>query len=189
MSTRVDRADRAVLALLGLLLLAVGVGGLTVGLGGLGADRVGSPVVPDELSRFVADTPWFWWAAAAACLLVAVLALRWLLAQLRTDTVARLDLTTDPGEGVTTLHTSALTTAVEDAATTIRGVHRAAARVHDEHGERLHLTVDLGEHADIADVRAQLEEQLVPDLRRAAGADLPVDIDIHPGRGRARALQ
>ncbi|MGW6130392.1 hypothetical protein ACWFNE_10235 [Cellulomonas sp. NPDC055163] len=191
MSAGVDRIDRGVLALLGLLLLAAGGAGLALSLGGFGTDLAGSPVVPGTLRAFAAETPWFWWAAAAACLLVALLGLRWLLLQLRTSTLTRLDLTTDPRDGITVLHTGALTAAVEDAATAIRGVHRADARLHDQHGDRVHLAVALTELADIADVRAELETRLVPDLRRAAGADLPVDIDLHPGRARSstRALR
>lgn len=191
MSTGVDRINRGVLALLGLLLLAAGAAGLALSLGGFGTGLVDSPVVPGTVRAFAAETPWFWWAAAAVCLVIALLALRWLLVQLRTSTVSRLDLTTDPRDGITTLHTSALTAAVEDAATAVRGVHRANARLHDQHGDRLHLAVDLTEHADIADVRAELETRLVPDLRRAAGVDLPVDIELHPGRARSstRALQ
>lgn len=191
MSTGVDRVNRGVLALLGLLLLGLGAAGLALSLGGFGGDLADSPVVPDAVRAFAAETPWFWWAVAGVCLLVALLALRWLLVQLRTSTVSRLDLTTDPRDGITTLHAGALTAAVEDAATAIRGVHRAGARLHDEHGDRLHLAVDLTEHADIADVRAELETRLVPDLRRAAGTDLPVDIDLHPGRARSstRALR
>jgi hypothetical protein len=73
----------------------------------------------------------------------------------------------------------------EDAAVAVRGVHHASARLRDQRGRRLRLTVDLTEHADVAEVRAALEDELVPDLRRVAGAELPVDVELRPGRARS----
>lgn len=186
MSTRVNGTNRAVLSLLGLILLAAGVLGLVLSLGGFGTDLPGSTVLPDQLSRLAADTPWFWPAAAAACLVIALLGLRWLLAQLRTDRVPHLDLTEDARDGLTTLHADALTDAIEDEARALRGVTGASAHLRGEHHPRLELTVDLSDRADIAEVRTQLEETLVPHLRQAADdPDLAVDIELRPGKGRS----
>ncbi|QDB78375.1 alkaline shock response membrane anchor protein AmaP [Georgenia wutianyii] len=186
MSTRVDGANRAVLTLLGLALLAAGVLGLVLSLGGFGTDLAASPVLPDQLSRLAADTSWFWPVVAAACLVIALLGLRWLLAQLRTDRVTRLDLTQDPRDGLTTLHAGALIDAVEDEAGALRGVTGASAHLRGEDHPRLDLTVDLSDRADVAEIRAQLEELVIPHLRQAADApDLAVDIVLRPGKGRS----
>ena len=57
MTTPGNGADRTALALIGLLLLAAGVVGLLVGAGVFGADLVGSPVLPDQVRTFAAETP------------------------------------------------------------------------------------------------------------------------------------
>lgn len=182
MTTHANGANRAGLTLIGLLLLAAGVGGLLLGTGVFGADLVTSPVLPDRVRTLAAEAPWFWWAVAAGCLLLAVLGARWLLTQLRTDRSGQMDLTADPTDGLTHLHAGALTTAVEEDATTVRGVTGASAHLLDRHGQRLQLVVDLADYADITDVRTGLEEQVVPHLRQALDTDLPVEIELRPGR-------
>lgn len=182
MTTRSNGVNRTGLTLIGLLLAAAGVSGLLLSTGVFGPDLVSSPVLPDLVRRFAADTPWFWWAAAAVCLLLALLGARWLLAQLRTDRSGQMDLTTDPTDGLTHLHAGALTAAVEDDTATIRGVTGASAHLVDHRGQRLQLVVDVADYADITDVRAGLEEQVVPHLRQALDTDLPVDIELRPGK-------
>ena len=85
MSRRVDTANRTVLTLLGLLLLGGGAVGLAASSGALGDPP---QVLPGSARRFEDQQPWFWWAVAGACLLLALLGLRWLLAQVRTDRAA-----------------------------------------------------------------------------------------------------
>jgi hypothetical protein len=41
------------------------------------------------MRAFAQDEPCFWWAVAGGCLIISLLALRWLLAQLHTDRVSR----------------------------------------------------------------------------------------------------
>lgn len=189
--SHVDGTNRAVLALLGLLLLAGGLLGLLLSLGVLAPGQAGSPVVPDAVRTFAAQTPWFWWAVAAACLILALLGLRWLLAQLHSDRVGRLDLTDNVRDGLTTVHAGAVTSAVEAEAQTIRGIADASAQLRGEQGHRLDLAVDLTDYADIADVRNQLQERLVPHVRQALDdPELPVAIELRPDRtGRGRSLR
>ena len=183
MSRRVDTANRTVLTLLGLLLLGGGAVGLAASSGAFGDPP---PVLPVSARRFEDDQPWFWWAVAGAGLLIALLALRWLLAQLHTDRLSRLDLTRDDREGRTVVHAGALTDAVEDEATALRGVSGASAHLRDSRGRRLSLTVDLSDHADIAEVRDTLEGRVVSHARQAVDdPDLPVDIELRPDRVRA----
>jgi len=182
MRTRVDGANRAVLTLLGLLLAAAGTLGLVLGGGGFGARRASASVVPAQLSSFVGNDPWVWWAIAAGCLVLSLLGLRWLLAQLRTDGVSRLDLTSDEREGSTTVHAGAVNDAVERETRGIRGVADASAHFRGEHAHRLHLAVSLTAHADIADVRAHVEDDVVAHLRQAVdNPNLPVEIELRLG--------
>lgn len=183
MRPAVDAGNRAVLILLGLLLLAVGVLGLVLGGGGFGTERRNAPVLSESTTSFAAENPWFWWALAAACILISALALGWLLRQLHTERVGRIDLTTDERAGATIVHAGAVTDAVEDESRGIPGVADAAATLQGERRHRMALSVDVADYADIAEVRTHLEDIVVPRLRQALDdAALPVDIEIRPGR-------
>jgi hypothetical protein len=184
MSARVNGANRTLLGLLGLLLLAAGGLGLAVSFGALG--DAGTPVLPPGVRDYANDQPWFWWAVAGVCLVLALLGLRWLLAQLQTDRVGRLDLTTDDRDGLTTVHAGALTDAVEAEVEDLRGVAGASAHLLDRGGRRLTLAVDLAEYADIAEVRQILEDRVVAHARQAIDdPELPVDIELRPGKARS----
>jgi hypothetical protein len=184
MSARVNGVNRTLLGLLGLLLLAAGGLGLAVSFGAFG--DVGAPVLPQGVRDYANDQPWFWWAVAAACLVLALLGLRWLLAQLSTDRVGRLDLTTDDRDGLTTVHAGALTDAVEAEVEALRGVAGASAHLLDRGGRRLTLSVDLAEYADIAEIRQTLEDRVVGHARQAIDdPNLPVDIELRPSKNRS----
>lgn len=185
MNPRVDRLNRVVLAVLGLLVLGAGGVGLAAGAGAFPAHR-DPAVFPGSVRHFARTTSWFWWAVAGFGLLVALLALRWLLDQLRSERASRLDLTTDSRDGVTMVSSGALTDAVATEAESLRGVSRASAGLRDRRGKRLLLTVDLAEFADIAAVRAGLEGTVVAHARQVVDdPSLPVDIELRQGRARA----
>jgi hypothetical protein len=184
MSRRVDTANRTVLALLGLLLLGGGAAGLAAGFGAFGDPP---SVLPEPARRFEDQQPWFWWAVAGGCLLVALLALRWLLAQLHTDRIGRLDLTRDDREGRTVVHAGALTDAVEEEARSLRGVVGASARLVEDRARTLTLAVELADHADVAEVRRGIEDRVVAHARQAVDdPELPVDVELRPGRRSGR---
>lgn len=184
MSARVNGVNRTLLTLLGLLLLAAGGLGLAYSAGAFGAGE--HPFVPQGLRDLARDQGWFWWAVAGGCVLLALLGLWWLLAQLRTDRVGPLDLTTDERDGLTSLHADALTDAVEEETEQLRGVIGASARLRDRRGRRLVLQVDLAEYADIAEVRAGVEDRVVAHARQAIDdPDLPVDVELRPSVSRS----
>lgn len=185
MSSSADVLNRVVLTVLGLLLLAAGGLGLALSVGVFGAWRATYPVLPQEVSTFPDSRPWFWWTVAGVLLLTSVLALRWLIAQLRTDRTTRLDRTTNARDGYTTLHASALTHAVEDEALGITGVTSATANVLERRGQRVFLRVGLADSADIGAVRGRLENEVVAHLRAGVGdARFPVTIELRPGASR-----
>jgi hypothetical protein len=184
MSARVDGVNRALLTLLGLVLLAAGALGLAWSFNAFGHGR--HPLLPLGMRDFARHQHWFWWAVAAACLIVALLALRWLLAQLHTDRVGRLDLTTDDRDGLTTVSASALTDAVETETEGLRGVTGASAQLLDQRGRRLTLAVDLADYADIAEVRQTLEDRVIAHARQAIDdSALPVDVELRPAASRS----
>jgi hypothetical protein len=181
---RVDRLNRFVLALLGLLLLGAGGLGIAAGAGAFPGHR-DPEIFPRSVRDYARTTNWFWWAVAGACLVIAVLALRWLLDQLRTERASRLDLTTQSREGVTMVHAGAITDAVAQEAEGLRGVTRASAGLRDRLGKKLTLAVDLADFADIAAVRDGLEGTVVVHARQVVDdPTLPVDIELRQGRAR-----
>jgi hypothetical protein len=185
MSRRANVINRVVLTVLGLLLLAAGGLGLALSIGAFGARRATYPVLREELRTFPETRPWFWWAVAAVLLLIAVLALVWLLTQFRTDRASRLDRTTNPRDGYTTLHSSALTDAVENEALGIDGVNGVSANVQEHHGAFVVLRVELADSADIGEVRARLEDEVVAHLREGLGEPrFPVTIELRPSTSR-----
>lgn len=187
MSGRANVINRVVLTVLGLLLLAAGGLGLALSAGVFGAWRATYPVLPQEVSTFPDGRPWFWWAVAGVLLLIAVLALLWLLTQLKTDRTTRLDRTTKARDGYTTLHASALTNAVEDEALGITGVTGASANVHEHRGQHVFLRVELADSANIAEVRTRLEDEVVAHLREGVGDPrFPVTIQLRPATSRTQ---
>lgn len=186
MSSRANVINRVVLALLALLLLTAGGFGLALSLGVFGERQATYPVLPQEVSTFPDGRPWFWWAVTGLLLLIAVLALLWLLTQLKTDRTTRLDRTTNARDGYTTLHVGALTSAIEDEALGITGVTDVSANVQEHRGQHVFLRVELADSADIEQVRTRLEDEVVAHLREGLGdPSFPVTIELRPGASRA----
>ena len=189
MSSRANVINRVVLVVLGLLLLAAGGLGLALSVGAFGAWRATYPLLPREVSTFPDGRPWFWWAVAGALHLIAILALLWLLTQFKTDRTTRLDRTTNARDGSTTLHASALTTAVEDEALGITGVTSASANLRHHRGHHVSIRVELADYANIAAVRTRLEDEVVAHLREAVGdPHFPANIELRPGASRSRSV-
>lgn len=194
MSPRVNRTNRTVLVVLGALVLLAGAAGLAISLGagnagGTTLARPQDPVWPEQAGRYLSDNAWVWWVAALVCLLLAFVGLRWLLAQLRTDRLTRMDLTGSPADGLTTLHAGALNDAVADDARAIAGVTGAAAHLSGEPNRHLVVSVDTADTADLATVLRHLSTGVV-DRARAAVSDpaLPVRIQLRPAARAGRIL-
>jgi hypothetical protein len=188
MKSRADTANRIVLLLLGLLLVLAGGLGLAAGLGDFGESSVTTPVLPENVHTFPERNSWFWWAVGGVALLVAILAVLWLIAQLRSHRVSSLDCTTDAREGYTTLQAGALTRAVEDEARGIAAVTGASARVRDHPRLGLSVAVEMTDSADIDRLRGHLENDMVAHVRQAVGdPEFPVDIELRPDVRRTPA--
>lgn len=187
MRTRVGAANRTVLTLLGVLLLAAGVLGLALATGVFGRQRTGQPVLAETVRTFPHRHAWFWWVVAAAAVIIALLALRWLLAQLATNRANRIDRTTNARDGYTIVHAGALAEAVEDDAASIPGVTSAAAYV--SRPLRVVLRVVLADDADIGSVRSSLESSTIPHIRQALNQDdVPINIELRPQPNPARSI-
>ena len=187
MGAPADRLNRLLVALLGLLLLAGGVLALVRSFGGFGARLADDRLLTDAQTRFAERTsPWFWVAVAAVALLVALLALRWLLAQLRSDRIGDIELEPDPRTGATTLHPGAVTAAVCEEIESYRGLRRARPRLlHDQPHPDLVLDLDLDDRAHLPATRRRIESEAVPHTLQALGlGHLPTRLTLRPAPAR-----
>jgi hypothetical protein len=176
-TNRIDRINRILLIVLGLIFLGAGVGGLLVAAGVFGQPAARTSLVTEGMRDYAhANDAWYWGAFAGGAFLLAALALIWLLAQSGSSRVSSLQLETDRSRGATRLQSAALTNALEDDVTTYQGVNDATARIlGSAHDPLLRLDVAVDESADIGAIRERLETQAIPRVRQAASVlDLPV---------------
>ena len=177
-----DRTNRTVLAVLGLILLALGVSGLLLGAGTFDHDLAHRNLLDNPISRFFgAQGIWLWPIAALGALIIAVLCLRWLLTVV--FSTARLgDITVRGGRsaGRTTVTANAIGDAVSDEIETYRGVHTARAQVEGGTADpRLAVTVNTDWNADLAALRRRVETNALQHARQALDdPDLPIRLDI-----------
>ena len=93
MTSRVDRVNRVLLVLLGLLCLAGGIVVLLLSYRAFGTSTARQPLLRPATRGFAdRNSGWFWLAVALGTLIVALLALRWLLAQLSVARVGALEV-------------------------------------------------------------------------------------------------
>ncbi len=173
MGTAPDKTNRTLVALLGLLLLAAGVVTFLVSFGVFGSSLADKPVLSEDVTSFVdRNSQWFWLVVGVVAAVIALLALRWLLAQVSSDRVSHLELERDPSRGSTTLQTSAVTSALTEEIESYRGVSSASARfLHSKVDPDLVVTVKLTERADIGATRERIEREAIAHARQAM--DMP----------------
>lgn len=177
-----DRTNRALLGLLGLLLLAAGVAGLLAGTSAFGAGGSHRHLFDNAASRYVgAHSAWFWPAVALLATIAVLLAARWLLVILfTTDRLADLTLPGDRSAGRTILAANAVTDALTQEIETYRGVRAARVRmVGHPSRPRLTVTVHVAHNADLATLRHRIESGALSRARQATDApDLPIRLDF-----------
>jgi hypothetical protein len=132
-SPRTRRTNRLILGLIGLLAFAGGGAGLAAGLGAFGTATRHRPVLT-RASDYADSHAWVWVVVAATGVVLAALALAWLLTQLGSNRIVDLDLTDDPRQGRTSLSSAAVGDAVRDEIETYPGIRGATARLVTERG-------------------------------------------------------
>ncbi|GAA2367577.1 hypothetical protein Cme02nite_28690 [Catellatospora methionotrophica] len=180
----VDRFNRGVLLVLGLLLLAAGAAGALAYTDALGWSMADRAVADNAVSRYVAaNGRWLWPLVAAAALLVLVLAVRWLVSVLlATDRARTLAVRTDrPADEHTTLAGPALEAAVRDQIEGYRGVASARVRLTGKPRQPtmaidVHTSTQAGELAELCQ---RIQQGVLADARRVLDRpDLPVRLDV-----------
>jgi hypothetical protein len=188
-STR--RANRTVLALLGVVLLAAGAAGIAAGTGLFGDGVRTNMVIPQDTRDWVAAHDWFWLAVAAGSILIALLALRWLLAQTSTNRLRQLDVESDRSAGRTVLSVAAVTDAVAAEIGSYRGVDGASAHLLGARGAPtllVHATLD--GRGDPAEIRTRIQTEAVAHVRQALDVpDLPVRLELRLAGASRRDLR
>jgi hypothetical protein len=187
-SVATRRVNRTSLTLLGLILAATGVLTLLVGLAVFGRPLADGPVLVPQASRFAADAGWFWPVVAAAGVVLALLALRWLIIQLRSNRTRDIDIESERSRGETVLSPAAVTAAVDTEISSYHGVDSAASSLRDHQGRMLLLVkVRLDGRGGVAEVRDAIESRAVANARQALDKpDLAarVEITVSPRRVR-----
>jgi hypothetical protein len=177
-----DRTNRAVLALLGLLLLALGVSGILLGAGTFGDRAAHQHLLDNNVSRFIGEHgSWVWPAAAVAAVIIALLCLRWLFTILfSTARIGDIAVRGDRSAGRTTLTSTALGDALSSEIETYRGVHSARTHLEGNPADpRLAVTVNTDQDADLAALRQRIETNALAHARHALDDPvLPVRLDI-----------
>jgi len=179
---RIDRINRLLLLLLGLLLVAGGIAGLLVGFGVFGQSLRVQPVLHNGVGAFFGrHGQWLWPAlAAAAFFLILPAGLWWLRGQFSTAGVRTLDLEPSTKQGSTELSSAALIDALTEELASYRGVDRAAARLTgDSRSPEMRLTLYLTDRADLAAVRSRVEDEAVAHACAVLDlAELPIRLDL-----------
>jgi hypothetical protein len=187
MTSRTARGNRIGLGVVGVLLLAAGGYALARSLGAFGREQADAPVYSERTASWIhAQQPWIWITLAALGVIVALLALRWLLVQLRTERLGRIAMDTgldtalgadpdahpddagDVAAGRTALPTSALTAAIGQEIDSYPGVRAVTVHVAgrpDRPELRLEVTIDAD--ADPARIRTRIVDEAISHARAA----------------------
>jgi hypothetical protein len=195
-TARTARGNRLGLALTGLVLLVGGGYLITRSLGAFGSRQAQDPIYSAGTAGWIHDQrPWFWVVLAALAVILAALLIRWLLAQLRSDSLKRIaldpdthtDTSTGRGSGRAELPAAALTAAVGakiDSYPGVSKVRASSAGRPDQPELRLRVTID--PDADLARVRRRITGEALADARTALDTEhLPTQLRLTVGR-RAR---
>jgi anti-sigma factor RsiW len=189
--SRVDTVNRVVFVLLGVAFVAGGATALLAAGGTLG-DWIGEdtprlPLLTGPERSLASRSPWFWPVVGVAASVLALLSLRWLLAQAGTARLGSVSLPEDRSAGTTRILTGALTAAVVADVANVWGVSDASARMFGTgQAPLLKLDVSLSETAQLPFVRERIESVVVPRARQAMSLpDLAVQVRLKIG-GSAR---
>ena len=181
MTARAARLQRLILLLLAVVLVAAGVTALLTGLGTFSSRLRHRAMFDNTISRYVGDHGiWLWPVLALAGLLLAYLALRWLLTLFDLAGVPRVDLTARGAAGRTEVDSASVTAAITTQVQQYRDVTNAMAQVQG-HADDPHLsiTVTATADADLTLLRHRIEVDALADLRQALQRpDLPIRLDL-----------
>jgi hypothetical protein len=181
-----DRANRTVLTVFGLLVLLAGAAGMAASVGAFGTAFSRRTLFNNRVSTYIGQHgTWVWAVAAFICLVIALAALRWILALLvSTDRAGDLTVPGRKDQGTTRLQPTALTGALTGEISTYHGVDNAKGRViGDATTPQIVLSVTATQTADLPTLRHRLETEALVHARQALGnPGLPIQLDLDVSR-------
>jgi hypothetical protein len=161
-------ADRWLVVLIGLVLLAAGAGVTLLSYGVFGTARAGRPLLDPIIVAAVAANPMLWRVVAiAGGIVLAVLGLAWVARSVRPEPHPDVVL---PGGSETTILVSstAVGEAVAAQAGALPGVRRARARlVGSAAAPAVRVTLWLADDADVRTILRRLDEEVLATARSA----------------------
>ncbi|QSB15414.1 alkaline shock response membrane anchor protein AmaP [Natronosporangium hydrolyticum] len=177
--------NRTGLAITGAVLLVAALAvlaralNLLPGVLGPATDAVGGP----RIRELTTDNTWFWVLVAVASVVVALLALGWLLSQLNQGSLRSLRLEPDTRHGTTTVPTRAVTGALEADLTDSPDIRQAQATITGRPSQpRVWVSATLVATADIRGARQRVREALARHRQALTAEELPTTVLLRSGR-------
>ena len=180
-----DRINRVGLALFGLLVLVVGAAGIIASTGVFGKGFSRRTLFANRVSSYIGHHGWVWYVAAGVCLVITLVALRWIVALLiSTDRAGDIPVPVATHEGTTILRPAALTGALTREIGAYHGVDAARARIiGDAAAPEVVVTVTASQTADLRALHQRLEAEALSHVRHAIGnASLPIQLHLDVSR-------
>jgi hypothetical protein len=181
-----DRTNRAVLTIFGLLVLLAGAAGMAASVGVFGTAFSQRTLFDNRVSAYIGQHGNLVWPAAAFLgLVIALAALRWILALLvSTDRASDITVPGSEDEGTTRLQPGALTGALAGEVGTYRGVDTAKGRViGDASNPHVVLHVTATPAADLHALHRRLETEALLHARMTLDdPSLPIQLDLDVSR-------
>jgi hypothetical protein len=181
-----DRTNRFALTLFGLLILIAGAAGMTASTGVFGAAFAKRTLFANRVSTYIGHHgTWVWAAAAGVCLLIALAALRWIVALLiSTDRAGDIPIPVSTQEGTTILQPAALTGALTREISTYHGVDTTRSRIiGDASAPEIVIAVTASQSADLHALHRRIETEALAHTRQALGkTDLPIQLNLDVSR-------
>lgn len=175
--------NRFLLGLLGLVLLIAGGGALAISLGYVPRVDRNASLVPGT----ALPPGWVLWVTAAVAVLVALLCLRWLVAQVPRRKVVQWRWADE--SGATRVSSSTAVAPFAEEVTAYPGVRKVDAELTGPHtAPRLALVVRADGDADLRAIRRRIDDEGLPRLREALEApELPTTVEFRIAASKADA--
>ena len=177
-----DRTNRVALTVAALVLMAAGGAGIAASTGVIGASLSRRTLFDNPAGSYIGHHGgWLWPVVAAACLLLALACLRWVLALLAsTDRAGDITIPGSTGQGTTILRPAALTDALTREISAYHGVENARGRViGDGRDPQIVLTVTPARAADLHALHHRIQTEALAHARQALGKPaLPIQLDL-----------
>ena len=181
-----DRTKRFALTLFGLLVLIAGAASMTASTGVFSTPFSTRTLFANRVSTYIGQHgTWVWPIVAGVFLLIALAALRWIVALLvSTDRAGDIPIPVRAHEGTTILQPAALTGALTQEVGAYHGVDTARGRIIGAaSAPEIVIAVTASQSADLHALHRRIETEALAHTRQALGkTDLPIHLHLDISR-------